>query len=119
MSAANESNLGPEQSWQLTSLLRSSHLRTLAAMLVILLTLLDSVALYRAIQGNPYPFWKTNTDFGGYLRASTSFMRRYIRLSTLPVQSAIRHTGDPLASSGAASSQDGRTSLRFRLAPSS
>ena len=74
MSTANESSQGLEQAWQLTNLLRSSHLRTLAAMLAILLILLDSVALYRAIQGNPYPFWKTNTDFGGYLRASTSFM---------------------------------------------
>jgi hypothetical protein len=74
MSTANEANQRLEQSWQLTSLLRSSHLRTVAAILAMLLILFDGIALYRAIQGNPYPYWKTNTDFGGYLRASTSFV---------------------------------------------
>jgi hypothetical protein len=74
MSTANESNQGVEQSWQLTSLLCSNHLRTLAAILAIVLILFDGVALYRAIQGNPYPYWKTTIDFGSYLRASTSFV---------------------------------------------
>jgi alpha-1,2-mannosyltransferase len=34
---------------------------------------LDGIAIYRAIQGNPYPNWKTTTDFGSYLRASAAY----------------------------------------------
>jgi hypothetical protein len=74
MSTIDESNQRLTPIWQLTSLLRAGHLRTLAAILAILLILVDGIALYRAIQGNPYPYWKTNTDFGGYLRASTAYM---------------------------------------------
>jgi hypothetical protein len=50
--------------------MRSPKVLIAIAILSSLLILADSFAIYRAVKGNPYPYWKTNIDFAGYIEAS-------------------------------------------------
>ena len=54
--------------------LRSARVLNAVTALAALLALLDIFAIYRATQGNPYPYWKNNTDFGGYIGASQAVL---------------------------------------------